>query len=95
MERSRTREEIWDALVDDLDHLGQVGRAAEAVIPRDLHPEAPVGKRFGDLTLADIDSLARIGFNLGRRGDIVKDIWRRTRQQLKAQARSDKPSPPS
>jgi len=93
MQRPHSREDVWDAFVDELDRLGQVGRAADAVIPNDLHPEAPAGKRFGDLTPQDIDALTRIGFNLGRRGDIVKDIWRSTRQQLKAKAREDRRPP--
>ena len=91
----QSREDLWDAFVDELDRLGQAGRAADAIVPVGLHPEAPSGRRFGDLTSIDADTLAQIGYNLGRRGDIVKDIWRRTQQKLRAQARTQRPPPAS
>ena len=85
--RPPAREAIWDTFIDELDRRGQAGSAADVLTPTTLHPEAPSGKRFGDLTRMEIDNLAKIGGNLGRRGDIVKGIWERTQQQLKSQKR--------
>ncbi len=87
--RPQPREELWDQFVDELDRQGQAGSAADVVIPSTLHPEAPSGKRFGELTRIDITPLAQIGGRLGRRGNVVKDIWERTQKKLKAQARAN------
>ncbi len=87
--RPQPREELWDQFVDELDRQGQAGSAADVLIPSTLHPEAPSGKRFGELTRIDITTLAQIGGRLGRRGDVVKDIWERTQKKLKAQARAN------
>jgi hypothetical protein len=93
--RPRSREELWDLFIDELDRRGQEGNAADVIIPATLHPEAPSGKRFGELTRVDVATLAQIGGSLGRRGDIIKDMWLRTQQKLKAQARAAKGSTPS
>ena len=90
--RPPTREEAWDRFIDDLDRQGQGGLAAEVVVPNGLHPEAPSGKRFGDLTRIDIDTLAQMATSRGRRGDIVKGIWQQTQQKIKNEARR-KPKP--
>ena len=41
-----------------------------------------------ELTRVDITTLTQIASRLGRRGDDIKDIWQRTQQKLKAQARA-------
>jgi hypothetical protein len=82
--------ELWDAFIDELDRQGQAGHAADVTIPRALHPEAPAGARFGELSTQDVNTLVLIGNRLGRRGDIVKDIWRGTQQQRKATARAQR-----
>ena len=81
--RPPDREEIWDLFVDELDRRGQAGSAADVLTPTTLDPDAPSGVRFADLTRVDIDNLAKIAGNLGRRGDVVKTMWERTQQQLK------------
>ena len=86
--RSPDRVETWDLFVDELDRFGQAGSAANVLTPSTLHPDAPSGKRFGDLSRMEIDNLAKIGSALGRRGDIVKTLWERTQQQLKQQKRA-------
>jgi hypothetical protein len=86
--RPLSRLEFWDLFIDELDRSGQAGTAADVVIPATLHPEAPAGKRFGELTRIDIGTLVQIGSSLGRRSDVVKDIWQRTQKKLKAQARA-------
>ena len=85
--RAPDREEIWDRFIDELDRRGQAGSAADVLTPTTLDPNAPSGKRFADLTRVDIDNLAKIGGNLGRRGDVVKMIWEQTQQKLKQQRR--------
>ena len=85
--RAPNREEIWDLFIDELDRRGQAGSAADVLTPTTLDPNAPSGKRFGDLTRVDIDSLAKIGENLGRRGDVVKTMWEQTQQKLKQRKR--------
>jgi hypothetical protein len=85
--RAQNPEEIWDRFIDELDRCGQAGSAADVLTPTTLHPDAPSGKRFGDLTRVDIDSIAKIGGNLGRRGDVVKMIWEQTQRMLKVQRR--------
>ena len=92
--RPRSREELWDLFIDELDWSGQAGSAADVIIPATLHPEAPSGKRFGELTRVDVATLAQIGGSLGRRGDVIKDMWLRTQQKLKAAARA-KGRPPA
>jgi hypothetical protein len=82
--RALQREEIWDRFIDELDRQGQAGSAADVLTPSTLDSS---GKRFGDLTRDDIDSLSKIGSNMGRRGDVVKTIWEQTQQQLKQQRR--------
>ena len=89
-----SREDVWDAFVDELDRAGQAGSAADVLTPVDLHPEAPSGKRFGDLARGDIDTLVKIAGNVGRRGDAVKSMWDRTQQQLKEQKRAAKKKSP-
>jgi hypothetical protein len=86
--RAPDRVETWDLFVDEIDRFGQAGSAADVLTPSTLHPEAPSGKRFGDLSRMEIDTLAKIGSTLGRRGDIVKTLWERTQQQLKQQKRA-------
>jgi ABC-type transporter Mla subunit MlaD len=79
---------MWDLFIDELDRGGQAGNAADVIIPATLHPEAPAGKRFGELTRVDIPTLAQFASRAGRRGDDIKDIWQRMQQKLKAQARA-------
>jgi hypothetical protein len=82
--------EVWDLFIDELDRSGQAGNAADVLVPSTLHPDAPSGRRFGQLTRVEIDTLAAIGGRLGRRGDIIKDIWTHTQQKIKAQARANR-----
>src|SRR5947208_11033874 len=85
--------EVWDLFIDELDRRGQGGSAADVLVPSMLHANAPSGRRFGQLTRVEIDTLATIGGRLGRRGDIVKDIWTHTQQRMKAQARANRRAP--
>jgi hypothetical protein len=91
--RSPDRVEIWDRFVDELDRCGQAGSAADVLTPTTLDPDAPSGKRFGDLSRVEIDTLAKIGGSLGRRGDIVKTLWESTQQRIKRQKRAQKDAP--
>jgi hypothetical protein len=91
--RSPDRVETWDLFVDELDRFGQAGSAADVLTPSTLDPDAPSGKRFGDLSRVEIDTLVKIASTLGRRGDIVKVLWEHTQQQLKRQKRPQKDTP--
>ena len=83
-QRALQPEDIWDRFIDELDRQGQAGSAADVLTPPTLDSS---GKRFGDLSREDIDTLSKIGSNMGRRGDVVKTIWEQTQQQLKQQRR--------
>jgi hypothetical protein len=81
--RSLHPEQVWDRFVDELDRCGQAGSAADVLTPTTLERNAPSSTRFADLKRVDIDNLAKLGSSLGRRGDIVRDIWERTQQKCK------------
>jgi hypothetical protein len=81
--RTVSREQIWDRFVDALDRAGQSGSAADVLTPTTLHPDAPSGRRFADLTRIEVSNLAAIAETLGRRGDVVKAIWKHTQDKLK------------
>jgi len=85
--RPAVREEIWDRFVDALDRAGQAGNAADVLTPTALHPDAPSGKRFGDLTRVEVGNLATIAQSFGRRGDAVMAMWQHTQQKLREQKR--------
>jgi hypothetical protein len=86
-DRSVSREQIWDRFVDALDRAGQSGSAADVLTPTTLHPDAPSGKRFADLTRVEVCNLATIAETIGRRGDVVKAIWKHTQDRLKREKR--------
>jgi hypothetical protein len=81
--------EVWDLFIDELDRSGQAGSAADVLVPS-LLADAPSGRRFGELTRIEIQALVALGGRLGRRGDIIKDIWTHTQQKIKAQARANR-----
>ena len=67
-------DEIWDRFVDALDQAGREGLAAAVTVPEQIQ-SAVAGKRFGDLTRLELRILARIGSDLGRRGETVVTLW--------------------
>jgi hypothetical protein len=83
--RSLHPEQVWDRFVDELDRCGQAGSAADVLTPTTLDRAAPRSTRFADLNRMDIDNLAKLGSRLGRRGDIVREIWARTQHRRKPQ----------
>ena len=85
--RPALREEIRDQFVDALDRAGQAGNAADVLTPTTLHPDAPSGKRFGDLTRVEVGNLATIAERFGRRGDAVIAMWQHTKRKLRARKR--------
>ena len=56
------------------DRAGQAGSAADIEVPP-LGPGLASGKRFGDLTRLDVESLSRLANSLGRRADVVTVLW--------------------
>jgi hypothetical protein len=82
----------WDAFIDELDRAGQAGTIEQVALPPITG--ALAGKRFGELTSADVKDLARVGGSLGRRGETLsvmwKDLqWKVKRQKKAAKARAD------
>jgi hypothetical protein len=71
---STPRHTQWDRFIDALDLAGQAGHIADVELPA-LAPDLPSGKRFGDLTRADIDTLSRLASKLGRRTDVITVLW--------------------
>lgn len=72
--RPERSEEMWDRFVDALDRAGQDGAAADVLIPTQL-ASALAGKRFGDVTRAELQILVRMASQMGRRGDTVATLW--------------------
>lgn len=83
----------WDAFIDALDRAGQAGSAEGVQVPP-IASIASAGKRFGELTSAEIQHMSRVAVSLGRRGDVVATMWRdlqwKRKQQRKAAQRSRK-----
>jgi hypothetical protein len=73
-DESTPRHTQWDRFIDALDLAGQAGRIADVELPQ-LSPELPAGKRFGELTRGDIDTLSRLANKLGRRTDVITVLW--------------------
>ena len=72
----------WDDFIDALDLAGQAGRIADVELPQ-LSPEVPAGKRFGELTRGDIDTLSRHASKLGRRTDVITVLWQDMQRKKK------------
>lgn len=73
-DNSTPRHAQWDRFIDALDLAGQAGQIAAVELP-ELTTDVPAGKRFGDLTRADIDTLSRLASKLGRRTDVIMVLW--------------------
>ena len=84
-----SRHAVWERFIDDLDRAGQAGSAAAIEVPL-LGPGLPSGKRFGDLTRLDVESLSRLANSLGRRADVVTVLWQDMERKRKAEAKAAK-----
>lgn len=84
-----SRDAMWERFIDDLDRAGQAGSAADIEVPP-LGPGLPAGKRFGDLTRLDVESLSRVASSLGRRADVVTVMWQDMERKRKAAAKAAK-----
>jgi hypothetical protein len=84
-----TRQAVWDRFIDDLDRAGQAGTPANVEVPM-LAPDLPTGKRFGDLTRDDVQSLSRLANTLGRRTDVVTVLWQDMERKRKKQIKDAK-----
>jgi hypothetical protein len=79
----------WDAFVDALDRAGQQG-SAEAVIVPPIAGTESAGKRFGELSSAEVQRLSKVAASLNRRTDVVATMWRDLQWKLKQQRKADK-----
>ena len=84
-----SRHAVWERFIDDLDRAGQAGSAADIEVPP-LGPGLPAGKRFGELTRLDVESLSRFANSLGRRADVVTVLWQDMERRRKAAAKAAK-----
>jgi len=84
-----SRDAMWERFIDDLDRAGQAGSAAGIEVPP-LGPGFPAGKRFGDLTRLDVESLSRLANSLGRRADVITVLWQDMERKRKADAKAAK-----
>jgi hypothetical protein len=84
-----SRDAMWERFIDDLDRAGQAGSPADIEVPP-LGPGLPAGKRFGDLTRLDVESLSRLANSLGRRADVVTVLWQDMERKRKAEAKASK-----
>jgi hypothetical protein len=73
---------IWDRFIDALDLAGQEGRMADVEVPV-LAIDLPPGRRFGELTRDDIESLSKQATKLGRRADVVTVKWQDMQRKKK------------
>ena len=65
---------LWDKFVDRLDLAGQEGHIADVEVPP-LAIDLPPGRRFGELTRNDIESLSKQAAKVGRRADVIVVMW--------------------
>ena len=79
----------WDRFIDALDRAGQAGSAAGVEVPP-IGGSESAGKRFGDLTSAEVQHLSRVAASLGRRTDVVATLWRDLQWKIKKQRNAEK-----
>jgi hypothetical protein len=84
-----SRQADWDRFIDALDLAGQAGSAVDVAVPQ-LSPEVPAGKRFGDLTRMDVETLSRLATKLGRRTDVITVLWQDMDRKRKDGAKKEK-----
>ena len=77
-----TRDEFWDRFIDAIDQAGQAGDAADVVVPATVDATL-AGKRFGELTPNDIEGLARIASQLGRRDETIRTLYADMRRRAR------------
>jgi hypothetical protein len=71
---STIQQGVWDRFIDALDLAGQAGRMADVEVPPLAH-DLPTGRRFGELTRQDIETLSREASKAGRRTDVITVMW--------------------
>ena len=77
-----TRDELWDRFIDAIDQAGQAGVAADVLVPAEVDATL-AGKRFGDLTPIDIEGLARLASQVGRREETIRTLYSDMRRRAK------------
>ena len=77
-----TRDELWDRFIDAIDQAGQAGVAADVLVPAEVDATL-AGKRFGDLTPIDIEGLARMASQVGRREETIRTLYSDMRRRAK------------
>ena len=77
----------WEAFIDALDRAGQAGNLADVEVP--TVAGAAAGRRFDDLTSAEVKDLSRLASAHACRGDILIVMWRDLQWKRKQQRRAD------
>jgi hypothetical protein len=71
---STIQQGLWDKFIDALDRAGQDGHIGDVEVPP-LAIDLPPGRRFGELTRSDIESLSKQATVVGGRADVVRVMW--------------------
>lgn len=79
---STIQQGLWDRFIDALDRAGQDGHIADVEVPA-LAIDLPPGRRFGELTRDDIESLSKQAAKVGRRADVITVMWEDMQRKTK------------
>jgi hypothetical protein len=85
---------LWDKFIDKLDLAGQEGCMADVEVPA-LAIDLPPGRRFGELTRDDIESLSKQASKVGRRADVIVVMWEDMQRKKKPARKKGLQKPPS
>jgi hypothetical protein len=83
---STIQQGLWDRFIDALDRAGQGGHMADVEVPP-LAIDLPAGRRFGELTRSDINSLSKQALKVGRRADVITVMWEDMQRKKKSARR--------
>ena len=79
---------IWDRVIDALDLAGHEGKIADVEVPA-LALDLPPGRRFGELTRDDVESLSKQATKVGRRADVITVMWQDMQRKKKPARKKD------
>lgn len=68
-------EELWQVFIDELEANYRANSAGDVVVPYGF-ADGPTGKRFADLSEAEVTKLADVGVGLQRTTEFLWSCWR-------------------